>query len=44
MNGKHFSLVEGLYDRTAGKKVLPGELVNCRCTYRAVVPDFGEEA
>lgn len=44
MNGKRFSLVEGLYDRTAGKKVLPGELVNCRCTYRTVVPDFGEEA
>lgn len=29
MNGKRFSLSEGLYDRTAGKKVLPGELVNC---------------
>lgn len=42
MNGKRFRLDEGLYDRTVGKKVLPGELVNCRCTYRAVVPEFGD--
>lgn len=44
MNGKRFSLSDGLYDRAAGRKVLPGDLVNCRCTYRAVVPDFGEDA
>lgn len=42
MNGKRFRLDEGLYDSAVGHTVLPGELVACNCTYRAVVPEFGD--
>lgn len=42
-NGQRFKLDEGLYDADVGKKVLPGDLWNCRCTYRPVVPEFGDE-
>lgn len=42
MNGKRFRLDEGLYDSAVGRKVLPGELVACNCTYRAVIPEFGD--
>ena len=41
-NGKKFKLDEGLYDRNEGKKVRPGECINCCCTYRPIVPGFGE--
>ena len=45
MNGKPFLLSEGLYDSAKGveRKVLPGELVACQCTYRDFVPEFGDE-
>ena len=42
MNGKRFKLNEGLYDSAVKRNVLPGELVACRCTYRAVLPEFGD--
>lgn len=42
MNGKRFNLNEGLYDSAVKRNVLPGELVACRCTYRAVLPEFGD--
>lgn len=42
MNGKRFKLDEGLYDSAVKRKVLPGELVNCNCTYKAVIPMFGD--
>lgn len=42
MNGKRFSLKEGLYDSTVKRNVLPGELVACRCVYRSVLPEFGD--
>lgn len=42
MNGKRFRLDEGLYDSAVGRKVLPGELVACNCTFRAVIPEFGD--
>ena len=42
MNGKRFRLDEGLYDSNEGRRVLPGECVNCCCTYRPVIPTFGE--
>lgn len=38
MNGKKFKLAEGMYDRDEGKWVLPGELINCRCTSRSIIP------
>lgn len=42
MNGKRFKLSEGLYDPDpkVDRKILPGELVCCRCTYRRVLPDL----
>lgn len=44
MNGVRFKLSEGLYDPDPKvmRKVLPGELVNCRCSYRPVIPEFGD--
>jgi hypothetical protein len=37
-SGKPFNLREGWYDPAAGKHVLPGELPNCRCSWRPIVP------
>lgn len=37
MNGKIFYLNEGLYDPDVGYNVMPGECINCRCTYRPVL-------
>ena len=42
MDGKRFKLDEGLYDSAEGRNVLPGECVNCQCSYRPVIPTFGE--
>jgi len=45
MNGKRFILSgadAGLYDSDVGRKVLPAELPGCRCTYRRVLPEFGD--
>lgn len=39
MNGKRFKISDGMYDSAEGRKVQPGELINCRCTSRAVIPD-----
>lgn len=43
MSGRVFELGEGLYDKDEGRKVQPGELPNCHCTKRAVIPYFGGE-
>lgn len=43
MHGKRFKLSEGLYDSDVKRNVLPAELVNCCCTYRAIVPEFGDK-
>jgi len=40
MDGKSYRIAEGMYDSAEGKYVLPGELINCRCTSRAVIPAF----
>ena len=42
MNGKKFVITEGLYDSDVKRKVLCGELPGCQCTYRAVIPEFGD--
>jgi SPP1 gp7 family putative phage head morphogenesis protein len=41
MNGEEFDLAQGMYDPEAGDYVQPGELINCRCSYRPVLPEFG---
>lgn len=35
-----FNLAEGWYDPHEKKHILPGELINCRCVSRPVVPGF----
>lgn len=39
-NGKKFDVAKGWYDPAEKKYILPGELINCRCVSRAVVPGF----
>jgi SPP1 gp7 family putative phage head morphogenesis protein len=39
-NGKRFKLSEGLPVGDDGGFVMPGQEINCRCTWRAVVPGF----
>jgi SPP1 gp7 family putative phage head morphogenesis protein len=38
MDGRRFKIADGMYDSAEGRKVQPGELINCRCTSRAVMP------
>jgi len=37
---KVFDLSKGLYDPDEGEYVFPGQLINCRCTSRAVIEGF----
>jgi SPP1 gp7 family putative phage head morphogenesis protein len=38
MNGKPYKVAEGKWDSDEQKMVRPGELINCRCTSRSVLP------
>lgn len=40
MDGKKYDVTKGMYDRDEGRYVFPGELINCRCTSRSVIPGF----
>jgi len=40
MNGKKFDVAKGMYDSHEKRFVLCGELPNCRCFSRSVVPGF----
>jgi uncharacterized protein with gpF-like domain len=40
MSGKRYQITQGMWDSDEGKYVMPGELINCRCTSRAVIPGF----
>jgi SPP1 gp7 family putative phage head morphogenesis protein len=40
MNGQTFDISKGMWDRDEQGYVLPGVLINCRCTSRAVIPGF----
>jgi uncharacterized protein with gpF-like domain len=37
---QRYNVKEGWYDPDEGKHILPGELINCRCVPRAVIPGF----
>ena len=37
MDGKKFDLSKGMYDRSEGRYVMPGELPGCQCTYQPVL-------
>lgn len=41
--GKVFDLNKGLFDPDENEWVFPGQLINCRCTSRAVIPGIDEE-
>jgi SPP1 gp7 family putative phage head morphogenesis protein len=41
MNGKRYDISEGMYDSAEGRYVMPGELINCRCHSRSVIPGLG---
>ena len=43
MSGKAYPLAQGMYDSDEGAYVLPGELINCRCTSKAIIPAFDTE-
>lgn len=38
MNNKPYKIKEGMYDSAVKKFIYPGELINCRCTSRSVLP------
>jgi len=38
MNGKRYKVAEGMWDSDEQKMIRPGELINCRCTSRSVLP------
>lgn len=40
MHGQRFNLAEGLFDEDEGRFVLCGELYNCHCTYKPILPDI----
>ena len=40
MNGKKFDISKGFYDKDEGEWVMPGQLINCRCTWRPVILGF----
>jgi SPP1 gp7 family putative phage head morphogenesis protein len=40
MNGKKYDIKKGMWDSAVKQFVLPGELINCRCVSRAVIPGF----
>jgi SPP1 gp7 family putative phage head morphogenesis protein len=40
MDGKKFNVKEGMYDSKEDRNVHPGELINCRCTSRPIIPSL----
>lgn len=41
--GKVFDLAKGLYDPDEEEWIFPGQLINCRCTSRAIIPGIDED-
>jgi SPP1 gp7 family putative phage head morphogenesis protein len=44
MHGKVFDLAKGMYDPEEKEFILPGTLINCRCTSRAILPGLDDDA
>lgn len=40
MNGKTYDINKGMWDPAEGEYIFPGQLINCRCTSRSIVPGF----
>lgn len=41
-DGKRYSLKTGWYDPDEKQWIFPGELINCRCLSRSIIPELGE--
>jgi SPP1 gp7 family putative phage head morphogenesis protein len=41
-SGKRYKIAEGWLDPAEGRRVFPGELINCRCVSRSVIPGLGD--
>lgn len=39
MHGKIYQISEGMWDPAEQKRIWPGQLINCRCTSRAIIPN-----
>jgi SPP1 gp7 family putative phage head morphogenesis protein len=39
-SGKRYDVNKGWYDPHEGKRIHPGELINCRCVSKSVIPGF----
>ena len=44
MNGKEFNIAKGMWDPDERAWIQPGELINCRCTSRVVIPGLVRRA
>lgn len=40
MDGKRYELAKGMWDEDEKAFIWPGQLINCRCTSRAIIPGF----
>lgn len=40
MDGRRYDVKQGMWDPAEGRYIFPGELINCRCTSRSVIPGF----
>lgn len=40
MNGKRYDVTKGMWDEAEGEYVFPGQLINCRCVAKSVIPGF----
>ncbi len=43
MDGKPYLISQGIWDSDEGAYVLPGELINCRCSSKAILPFVDRE-
>jgi SPP1 gp7 family putative phage head morphogenesis protein len=41
MHGKRYSLSKGMYDKAVGEWIYPGQLINCRCVMKPIIPGLG---
>lgn len=41
MNGKRYDIRKGMWDPDEQMHILPGQLINCRCIGKALIPGFG---
>ncbi len=42
-DGKPFDLNKGMYDKDVNKWVMPGELINCNCRFKLILPNVQKD-